>query len=104
MTDSGGLQEEAPSLRKPVLILREKTERPEVVGKNAQLIGIHERNIVYAVRRLLDDHEFYHKTASHINPFGDGWASKRIINELIRFLYPGDLRLAPNQSPPNLHP
>jgi len=104
MTDSGGLQEEAPSLRKPVLILREKTERPEVVGKNAQLVGTYQRNIINAVCRLLDNPEFYYETASHINPFGDGHASRRIVSEIIRFLYPADLRLAPSQSPENLHP
>lgn len=104
MTDSGGLQEEAPSLRKPVLILREKTERPEIVGKNAKLVGTNKQDIINAVHKLLNNAELYHKTASHINPFGDGWASKRIVNELIRFLYPGDLHLVPNQSLPNLHP
>lgn len=104
MTDSGGLQEEAPSLRKPVLILRDKTERPEVVGKNAQLVGTYKKDIIDATCRLLDNPEFYHKTASHPNPFGDGWACKRIIGELIRFLYPADLRFAPSQNPLNLHP
>jgi len=104
MTDSGGLQEEAPSLRRPVLILREKTERPEVVGKNALLVGTYPKNIINAVCRLLDNPAFYHKTASHPNPFGDGWASKRIINELIRLLYPADLRFAPSQNPPSPRP
>lgn len=104
MTDSGGLQEEAPSLQKPVLILREKTERPEVVGKNAVLVGTYTRNIVEAACRLLDDHEFYHVTASHLNPFGDGWACKRIIDSLIRLLYPADLRFAPNPGPASPRP
>lgn len=104
MTDSGGLQEEAPSLRKPVLILREKTERPEVVGLNARLTGIYRKDIVNDVNLLLKNPEVYHKMASHINPFGDGWASKRIVDELIRLLYPADLRFASSQNPPNPHP
>ena len=104
MTDSGGLQEEAPSLRKPVLILREKTERPEIVGLNARLTGTCTKEIIEDVRLLINNPEVYHKMASHLNPFGDGWASKRIIDELIRFLYSADLRLAPSQSPENPHP
>jgi len=104
MTDSGGLQEEAPSLKKPVLILREKTERPEVVGLNARLTGTYSKEIVKDVQLLIDNPEVYHKMASHLNPFGDGWASKRIINELIRLLYPADLRFAPSQNLENPHP
>lgn len=88
MTDSGGLQEEAPSLRKPLLILREKTERPEIIGLNARLTGTYRKEIIKDVQLLLNHPEICHKMASHLNPFGDGWASKRIVNALIRFLHP----------------
>jgi UDP-N-acetylglucosamine 2-epimerase (non-hydrolysing) len=80
LTDSGGIQEEAPSLRKPVLVMREKTERPEGVEAGvARLVGNRRAGIVAAVRRLLDDESEYAKMATGVNPFGDGMASQRIL-------------------------
>lgn len=84
LTDSGGLQEEAPSLGKPVLVLRETTERPEAVtAGTAQLVGTESRAIVDAASRLLSDTEAYAVMANAINPFGDGQASQRIL-KLVR--------------------
>lgn len=79
LTDSGGIQEEAPSLGKPVLVLRDKTERPEaVVAGTALLVGTNERRIVEAVERLLDDPQAYQSMARRHNPYGDGQASETI--------------------------
>ena len=83
LTDSGGIQEEAPSLGKPVLVLREKTERPEAVSAGtARLVGTHERRIVEEVEHLLDDPQTYQKMARRLNPYGDGNASNRIADVL----------------------
>ncbi len=80
LTDSGGLQEEAPSLGKPVLVLRETTERPEaIMAGTAKLVGTNSSNIVAAATELLSDISQYEKMAMAINPFGDGHASERII-------------------------
>jgi UDP-N-acetylglucosamine 2-epimerase (non-hydrolysing) len=80
MTDSGGLQEEAPSLGKPVLVLRDTTERPEAVSSGtAKLIGTHSAAIVEAASQLLSDPDAYAAMANAINPFGDGQASQRIV-------------------------
>jgi UDP-N-acetylglucosamine 2-epimerase (non-hydrolysing) len=79
LTDSGGIQEEAPSLGKPVLVLREKTERPEAVSAGtALLVGTGERRIIDAVERLLDDPVAYQQMARRHNPYGDGRASEMI--------------------------
>ncbi len=79
MTDSGGVQEEAPSLGKPVLVLRERTERPEVVEIGAaELVGRSASAIYSAASRLLDDHDHFAFMSSRPNPFGDGHASERI--------------------------
>ncbi len=87
LTDSGGIQEEAPSLGKPVLILREVTERPEVVSAGAgRLVGTDSADIVSAVSRLLDDPAEYARMASARNPFGDGRASVHIADWLETFL------------------
>ena len=87
LTDSGGIQEEAPSLGKPVLILRDVTERPEVVTAGAgRLVGTDTATIVSAVQRLLDDAAEYDRMASAINPFGDGRASAHIADWLEPFL------------------
>ncbi len=84
LTDSGGIQEEAPSLRKPVLILREVTERPEVVALGAaRLVGSHPDRIVAETSRLLDDYEAYQRMASVENPYGDGQASERIVEAIL---------------------
>ncbi|MBD2213671.1 UDP-N-acetylglucosamine 2-epimerase (non-hydrolyzing) [Nostoc linckia FACHB-104] len=80
LTDSGGLQEEAPSLGKPVLVLRETTERPEAVtAGTAKLVGTETENIVAAAAELLSNPIAYDTMANAINPFGDGKASDRIL-------------------------
>jgi UDP-N-acetylglucosamine 2-epimerase (non-hydrolysing) len=83
LTDSGGVQEEAPALGKPVLVLRETTERPEgVTAGTARLIGTDADRIVYETSRLLDDHQAYRAMARAHNPFGDGHASARIARRV----------------------
>lgn len=80
LTDSGGLQEEAPSLGKPVLVLRETTERPEAVtAGTAKLVGTEPARIVEVASQLLSDAAAYEKMATAINPFGDGRAAERIL-------------------------
>lgn len=80
LTDSGGLQEEAPSLGKPVLVLRDTTERPEAVtAGTAKLVGTQTANIVTAASELLSNRDAYTKMATAINPFGDGHAAERIL-------------------------
>ena len=82
-TDSGGIQEEAPALRKPVLILRTVTERPEVVeSRFGELVGSDRDLIVDEVHRLLTDPVAYHNMTSGENPFGDGTAAKKIVDIL----------------------
>jgi UDP-N-acetylglucosamine 2-epimerase (non-hydrolysing) len=79
LTDSGGIQEEAPSLGKPVLVLREKTERPEGVAAGAALlVGLDQRRIVDAATRLLDDPDAYAAMAHVQNPYGDGTSARAI--------------------------
>lgn len=81
LTDSGGIQEEAPSLNKPVLILRKVTERPEVVkAGGAKLVGTNPDTIIAETIRLLEDTKEYNRMANIENPFGDGRASKRIVD------------------------
>ena len=83
LTDSGGIQEEAPSLGKPVLVMRDKTERPEAIeAGTVKLVGSDKDKIVKEVQRLLDNHEDYQKMCKAINPYGDGKTSKRIIEIL----------------------
>src|ERR1017187_8899350 len=83
LTDSGGIQEEAPSLGKPVLVLRDKTERPEaVLAGTARLVGTDEVRIVEEATRLLNDPADYHQMARSHNPYGDGRASERIADVL----------------------
>ena len=80
LTDSGGIQEEAPSLGKPVLVMRMTTERPEGIEAGvAQLVGVDKKSIVEWTSRLLTDEVFYNKMAKTINPYGDGRAAERII-------------------------
>lgn len=89
LSDSGGLQEEAPALGKPVLVLRRTTERPEAVeAGTARLIGTETSAIVAEASRLLDDHEAYDAMARAHNPFGDGKASGRIVDAARRLLKP----------------
>jgi UDP-N-acetylglucosamine 2-epimerase (non-hydrolysing) len=86
ITDSGGVQEEAPSLGKPVLVLRETTERPEAVGAGTvRLIGTDEDTIVAAATRLLTDRHAYDVMAHAVNPYGDGLASRRILGAVEYF-------------------
>ncbi len=83
LTDSGGVQEEAPSLGKPVLVLRDETERPEAVESGTvKLVGPHTDRIVSAVQELLDNEEKYRQMASKTNPYGDGQAAARIVEIL----------------------
>jgi UDP-N-acetylglucosamine 2-epimerase (non-hydrolysing) len=87
LTDSGGLQEEAPSLGKPVLVLRETTERPEAVhAGTAQLVGTQPEKIFAAAQQLLSDSSAYEAMANAINPFGDGHAAKRILQIVQNYL------------------
>ena len=83
LTDSGGVQEEAPALSKPVLVMRENTERPEAIAFGvARLVGTDEERIVTEVSRLLDDAEAYGAMARAANPYGDGRAAARILAAL----------------------
>jgi UDP-N-acetylglucosamine 2-epimerase (non-hydrolysing) len=87
LTDSGGVQEEAPSLDKPVLILRESTERPEGIETGAlKLVGTDREVIVREAKLLLNSDEAYQSMAQAANPYGDGAASQRIIDAALRFL------------------
>jgi len=87
LTDSGGIQEEAPSLGKPVLVMREATERMEgVFAGTARLVGTNRTTISAAVDELLTDVEVYQRMAQAINPYGDGKACPRIVEATTRFL------------------
>jgi UDP-N-acetylglucosamine 2-epimerase (non-hydrolysing) len=84
MTDSGGIQEEAPSLHKPVLVLRDVTERPEAIEAGAAtLIGTDAERIYSETIRLIEEPETYYGMSHAINPYGDGQASQRIIQFLL---------------------
>jgi UDP-N-acetylglucosamine 2-epimerase len=79
ITDSGGVQEEAPSLGKPVLVMRDTTERPEAVDAGTViLVGTAQQRIVDEANRLLRDPAHYSRMAQAMNPYGDGLAAKRI--------------------------
>ena len=84
LTDSGGIQEEAPSLGKPVLVLRNTTERPEAVeAGTVRLIGT-DKDVVYAeTKRLLTDQAAYDAMSNAVNPYGDGKASQRIVQAIL---------------------
>ena len=85
LTDSGGIQEEAPSLSKPVLVTRETTERPEAVDAGTvKLVGTDSLKIIEEVSILLDDDDLYVSRSHMSNPYGDGLASKRIVDFLIK--------------------
>lgn len=85
LTDSGGMQEEAPSLGKPVLVLRDTTERPEgITAGTLKLVGTDMDLIYNETKILLDNKEIYDKMSHAHNPYGDGLASKRIVDEIIK--------------------
>jgi UDP-N-acetylglucosamine 2-epimerase (non-hydrolysing) len=87
VTDSGGIQEEAPALGKPVLVMRTTTERPEAVeAGTAKLIGTNSDDIVSGIETLLDDRVEYASMQRSVSPFGDGHASARIVSDLRRRL------------------
>lgn len=82
LTDSGGIQEEAPGLGKPVLVMRDTTERPEALAAGTvKLVGTDYDRIVHEVSRLLDDAGYYENMSQAVNPYGDGKASQRIVNK-----------------------
>lgn len=86
MTDSGGIQEEAPSLGKPVLVMRDTTERPEgVEAGTLKLVGTEEKAIYHQAMELINDKDKYEKMSSASNPYGDGYASKRIVDAMMNF-------------------
>jgi len=85
LTDSGGVQEEAPTLGKPVLVMRENTERPEgIEAGTARLVGTSTEDVITSVQRLLDSNSEYLKMANAVNPYGDGNSSKYIHEFLIK--------------------
>lgn len=86
LTDSGGIQEEAPSLGKPVLVLRDTTERPEGIGAGTlKLVGTDEDVIYNETKKLLTNKEEYEKMSKASNPYGDGHASERIVDAIIKY-------------------
>lgn len=86
MTDSGGLQEEAPACGVPVLVLRTETERPEAVeAGTVKVIGVDEETIVNEAVTLIENQEEYHKMAHAANPYGDGHASERIVSHILEW-------------------
>lgn len=85
LTDSGGVQEEAPGLGKPVLVMRDTTERPEAVeAGTVLLVGTNRENIEQGVSMLLDDADTYHRMSEAVNPYGDGLACERIMEYLAK--------------------
>ena len=84
LTDSGGLQEEAPALGKPVLVMRRETERPEAVAAGTvKLCGVVQDDIVTMAERLIRDKSAYEKMAHAVNPYGDGQACRRIVDDIL---------------------
>jgi UDP-N-acetylglucosamine 2-epimerase (non-hydrolysing) len=84
MTDSGGIQEEAPALGRPVIVLRRETERPEAIEAGVAVLGgVEEERIFELAKKLLLDREEYEKMAKAVNPFGDGRASERIVKAIL---------------------
>ena len=83
LTDSGGIQEEAPGLGKPVLVMRDTTERPEALeAGTVKLVGTDYEKIILEVSSMLDDSQYYRKKSQAINPYGDGQACRRIVDAL----------------------
>lgn len=86
LTDSGGLQEESPALAKPVLVLRDVTERPEVIQSHAgELVGTRKENVAKGILRLFTDSKLYDIMTQAVNPYGDGLASRRIADAIEEF-------------------
>ena len=86
MTDSGGIQEEAPALGKPVIVLRTETERPEAVeAGTVKLAGIEKAKIFEIANELINNQETYNRMAHATNPYGDGNACKRIVNHIVEY-------------------
>lgn len=84
LTDSGGIQEEAPGLGKPVLVMRDTTERPEAVDAGTvKLVGTNYNRIISEVSRLINDYDYYSTMSEAVNPYGDGKACKRITQSLL---------------------
>lgn len=91
LTDSGGVQEEAPALGKPVLVMRQNTERPEaVVAGTVKLVGTNRSLIVAEAKLLLDDDAAYHSMANAVNPYGDGKAAERAVAAIAELLGVGE--------------
>ena len=91
LTDSGGVQEEAPALGKPVLVMRQNTERPEaVVAGTVKLVGTNRSLIVAEAKLLLDDDAAYHSMANAVNPYGDGKAAERAVAAIAELLEVGE--------------
>jgi UDP-N-acetylglucosamine 2-epimerase len=83
MTDSGGLQEEAPALGVPVLVMRKETERPEAVAAGTvRMTGVEEETIFFLGSELLSDQNTYRRMAHAVNPYGDGQACRRIVDAI----------------------
>lgn len=86
MTDSGGIQEEAPSLGKPVLVMRDTTERPEgIEAGTLKLVGTKEEGIYKAAKDLIENKELYRSMSQAVNPYGDGHASEKIVDAIIKY-------------------
>ena len=91
MTDSGGLQEEAPALGKPVLVLRTETERPEAVDAGTvKIAGVETETIVKMANELIRDESAYNKQSKAVNPYGDGNASQRTVQAILSYFNLGE--------------
>jgi UDP-N-acetylglucosamine 2-epimerase (non-hydrolysing) len=89
LTDSGGVQEEAPSLNVPVLVMRETTERPEGVDSGcAKIVGTNSESIIAATKELLEDADAYDAMARAVNPYGDGTAARQIVDIIANNIKP----------------
>lgn len=83
LTDSGGIQEEAPGLGKPVLVMRDTTERPEALeAGTVKLVGTNYERIVHEISELIDNQEYYDRMSKAVNPYGDGLACNRIVKKI----------------------
>lgn len=92
LTDSGGVQEEAPALGKPVLVMRDTTERPEGIEVGIlKLVGTEEETIYREIKKLLNDHNLYSRMSKAVNPYGDGHASERVVGALLHDFLKGEI-------------